>query len=87
MPRAVPVCVYPSPSLRAQGTAGFSSRHRLHLQTFWSGCWELRTACVHVECPCMLTHLSRVQLRVTLWTIACQASLSMGFPRQEYWRG
>ena len=21
------------------------------------------------------------------WTIACQASLSMGFPRQEYWSG
>ena len=24
---------------------------------------------------------------VTLWTVACQASLSMGFPRQEYWSG
>ena len=23
----------------------------------------------------------------TPWTIACQAPLSMGFPRQEYWRG
>ena len=22
---------------------------------------------------------------VTLWTIACQAPLSMGFPRQEYY--
>ena len=22
---------------------------------------------------------------VTAWTIACQAPLSMGFPRQEYW--
>ena len=21
------------------------------------------------------------------WTIACQAPLSMGFPRQEYWNG
>ena len=21
----------------------------------------------------------------TPWTVACQASLSMGFPRQEYW--
>ena len=28
-----------------------------------------------------------VQLFVTLWTIACQASLSMGFSRQEYWSG
>ena len=24
---------------------------------------------------------------VTSWTIACQASLSMGFPRQKYWSG
>ena len=23
----------------------------------------------------------------TLWTVACQASLSMGFPRQNYWSG
>ena len=23
----------------------------------------------------------------TPWAIACQASLSMGFPRQEYWTG
>ena len=22
---------------------------------------------------------------VTPWTVACQAPLSMGFPRQEYW--
>ena len=32
----------------------------------------------------MLTH---VLLFVTLWTIAHQAPLSMGFPRQEYWTG
>ena len=24
---------------------------------------------------------------MTPWTIACQAPLSMGFPRQEYWSG
>ena len=24
---------------------------------------------------------------VTPWTVACQAPLSMGFPRQEYWNG
>ena len=23
----------------------------------------------------------------TSWTVACQAPLSMGFPRQEYWTG
>ena len=31
--------------------------------------------------------LSRVRLFVTPWTVACQAPLSMGFPRQEYWSG
>ena len=29
--------------------------------------------------------LSRVQLFVTLWTVAYQAPPSMGLPRQEYW--
>ena len=37
--------------------------------------------CVCV-CVCVLSH---VQLFATPWTIACQAPLSMGFPRQEYW--
>ena len=31
--------------------------------------------------------LSRVQLFETPWTVAYQASLSMGFSRQEYWNG
>ena len=31
--------------------------------------------------------LSRVQLFETPWTVARQAPLSMGFPRQEYWGG
>ena len=31
--------------------------------------------------------LSRVRLFVTLWTVARQAPLSMGFSRQEYWSG
>ena len=34
---------------------------------------------------CMLSHFSRVPLFVTLWTVACQAPLSMGFSRQECW--
>ena len=35
----------------------------------------------------MLSHFNHVQLFVTLWTVACQAPLSMGFSRQEYWSG
>ena len=34
---------------------------------------------------CMLKQFSRVQLFVTLWTIAHQVPLSMGFSRQECW--
>ena len=31
--------------------------------------------------------LSRVRLFATPWTVACQAPLSMGFSKQEYWSG
>jgi len=37
-------------------------------------------------CMCMCV-LSQVQLFVTPWTVACQAPLSMGFLKQEYWSG
>ena len=40
-----------------------------------------------VSCACVLSHFSHVRLFVTLWTVACQAPLSMGFSRQEYWSG
>ena len=35
----------------------------------------------------VLSHFSHVWLCASLWTVACQASLSMGFSRQEYWGG
>ena len=35
---------------------------------------------------CMLSR-SVTSDSVTPWTVACQAPLSMGFPRQEYWSG
>ena len=35
----------------------------------------------------LLSHFSQVQLCVMLWTVACQAPLSMVFSRQEYWNG
>ena len=42
----------------------------------------------HEKCLiCMLTRSSHVHLFVTSWTVACQAPLSMGFFRQEYWSG
>ena len=36
---------------------------------------------------CMLSHFIHVRLFVTLWTVACQAPLFMGFSRQEYCSG
>ena len=39
------------------------------------------------SCVCMLSHFSHVQLCAILWTVACQAPLSMEFSRQEYWSG
>ena len=35
----------------------------------------------------MLSRFSHVQLCANLWTIACQALLSMAFSRQKYWSG
>jgi len=35
----------------------------------------------------MLSHFSHVQLFATLWTVAHQAPLSLGFSRQEHWSG
>ena len=41
----------------------------------------------HPKVRIVLSHLSCVPLFATLWTVAHQAPLSMGFSRQEYWSG
>ena len=41
--------------------------------------WALKMCCAYM--------LSHVPFFATLWTIALQAPLSMGFFRQEYWSG
>ena len=38
-------------------------------------------------CVYVLSCFSCVQFIETLWTVACQAPLSMGFSRQEHWSG
>ena len=41
-----------------------------------------------LQCVCTCAPLvSLVSYSVTLWTVARQALLSLGFPRQEYWSG
>ena len=49
----------------------------------------LSQVCVCVcVCVCARAHVvSHIQLFMTPWTVAHQAPLSMGFPRQEYWSG
>ena len=39
------------------------------------------------QCACMLHCFTCVRLFATLWAIACQAPLSMGFSKQDYWNG
>ena len=50
--------------------------------------WAQLGPSLHIHPPCnmllLINCFSHVQLFVT-WTIACQALLSMGFSRQEYW--
>ena len=41
------------------------------------------TAISHIMCECMLSRFSHVWLFATLWTVAGQAPLSMGFPELE----
>ena len=43
-----------------------------------------RSRALHMH-GCMLSCSSCVRLCVTLWTVACQSPLSIGFSRQEYW--
>ena len=44
-------------------------------------------ACMPSCFLCGLNHFSLVRLCATPWTVTCQAPLSMGFSRQEYWSG
>ena len=52
-----------------------------------SGASHTRGQRVSLLCAAVAQPLSRVRLFVTPWTADCQALLSMGFSRQEYWRG
>ena len=44
-------------------------------------------SCYSLICVCVLSPVGHVWLFETLWTVAHQAPLSMGFSRQEYWSG
>ena len=43
------------------------------------------SACSLTLCVCIISCFRCFRVFVTLWVVACQAPLSMGFSRQEYW--
>ena len=43
--------------------------------------------CIHNTCVCVCEVTSVMSNSVTLWTVAHQAPLSIGFSRREYWSG
>ena len=52
-----------------------------HNMVLLINCYPINYTC------CVLSRFSRVRLFATLWTVAYQAPLSMGFSGQEYWSG
>ena len=70
-----------TPWMTSQGITKYS--FILLTSAFLSPAWitPLQCVCVHV---CVWV-LSCVPSFATPWTVACQAPLSMGFPRQEFW--
>ena len=56
-------------------------------QNFKSLCRSLNGVQLCILSAGMLSCFSRVQLFVTLWTVAHQVPLSVEFSRQEYWNG
>ena len=55
---------------------------------FWNTCLNISFNLITIYCESeSVKALSHVPLFVTPWTVARQAPLSMGFSRQEYWRG
>ena len=57
----------------------------------WKGerkCWRTSRHLFPISLSaCVLSHFSHVRLFDILWTVACQAPLSMGFSRQEFCSG
>ena len=60
----------------------------LLLLSFWilPVIWPWK-CCLNYMNVCMLSCFSHVRLFENPWTVACQAPLSMGLSRQEYWKG
>ena len=58
--------------------------HAFLLLKSFSFYWNIYYLSLHA---CMLSRFNHAWLFMTLWTVARQAALPMGFSRQEYWSG
>ena len=89
----IPVESIPLPPLPKRWMAGFGTGTQYNITSNRL----IRVSCspakqpqivVFLEmCVCVLSHFRCVRLCVTLWTIALQAPVSMGFSRRESWSG
>ena len=63
-------------------------QHCVRFQLYSKVIWRYIYIHTHIYMPvCMLTCFSRVRLFATLWTVVCQAPLSMEFSRHGFWSG
>ena len=60
----------------------------MYVYAYLSACCssETKTYC-EINSVCMLSHFSPVRFFASLWIVAHQSPLSVGFSRQEYWSG
>ena len=66
------------------GTQGLLGRTHLYFQE--EGCVTWAVSLLYAKvCACVPSHFSCVKLFATLWIVAHQAPLSIGFSRQKYW--
>ena len=66
--------------------------HKGNICIYWQTNYSSVLKSIFPTIPCirvlfMLNCFSCVWLFATLWTVGCQATLSMRFSRQEYWSG
>ena len=65
---------------------GYFNLHASSLPGLWIDLKSLAPSALYTSCMHAF-RFSRAQLCATLWTVAHQAPLSMGFSRKEYWSG
>ena len=66
---------------------GILLSHKKMEVVLFAATWIHLEIIIQSEVKVKVKLLSRIRLFATLWTVSYQASLSMGFSKQEYWSG